>query len=529
MSILSYAHEISPETVRDRLILFGLMYLICYIVYWTGIVIYRLTFHPLAKFPGPFLCRTSWFYQVYFEAFLSGRMLERLPALHEKYGPVVRINPGEVHIKDPVVFHQIYKQNTKFTKDPVAYTLGVPNAISMLFDIDEHKKRRETLNPSFSKRRILLLEDLMYEELEKVMTRAMPYIERKEPLPIQDAFYCFTADVISHFTFGQSIDLISQPNFARERVEQLRSFTNSIWILIHFGFIHKIVSALPRRIAAIANEGYQMIVWFCEGLAKEAVERHRYSDGKLKSLGEETIFDRLLVGNTNSEEDDEKVPRRKQAPKMGAQQIADESVGLLMAGTETTATMLAYGIYFFMTFPETQVKIMEELATVQKNESGRLPIQQIEALPYFTGFVKETLRYAHGVPGRLTRVVPEGGLYVPSINDYIPEGNVVGMSHMMIHNDPEIFEAPNEFKPERWIGEEGKRLDHWLLTFSKGSRNCLGMNLAYTEMHLMLANVFTRFDLSLVPGSHEDMVWLDRAIVRNKGNLKVMAKLKSQK
>lgn len=45
----------------------------------------------------------------------------------------------------------------------------------------------------------------------------------------------------------------------------------------------------------------------------------------------------------------------------------------------------------------------------------------------------------------------------------------------------------------------------------------------------MLANVFTRFDLSLIPGTHEDMIWLDRAIVRNRGNLRVMAKLKSVK
>jgi cytochrome P450 len=112
------------------------------------------------------------------------------------------------------------------------------------------------------------------------------------------------------------------------------------------------------------------------------VRRHEHSDGKPKELGEETIFDRLLAGN-NSKENEADMSRRKQAPKMAAQQIADESVGLLMAGTETTATMLAYGTYYFMTFPEVQAKIMAELATVQRTESGRLPIQQIESLPYF--------------------------------------------------------------------------------------------------------------------------------------------------
>jgi hypothetical protein len=86
MSILGRIHDLSPETTKDRLILFALIYVTCYLTYWTGVVIYRITFHPLAKYPGPFLCRTSWLYQTYYEAFLSGRMLERLPALHQKYG-----------------------------------------------------------------------------------------------------------------------------------------------------------------------------------------------------------------------------------------------------------------------------------------------------------------------------------------------------------------------------------------------------------------------------------------------------------
>ena len=161
--------------------------------------------------------------------------------------------------------YRIYKQNSRFTKDPVAYTLGVPNAVSMLFDIAAHKRRRATLNPSFSKQRILLLEDLMYDEVDRVMDRAMEYVERKEALPIQDAFYCYTADVISHYLFGKSIDLISRPNFARERVEQLRSFTNTIWITIHFGFVRAILLSLPRWLAAIANESYVRIVWVSGG------------------------------------------------------------------------------------------------------------------------------------------------------------------------------------------------------------------------------------------------------------------------
>jgi cytochrome P450 len=88
------------------------------------------------------------------------------------------------------------------------------------------------------------------------------------------------------------------------------------------------------------------------------------------------------------------------------------------------------------------------------------------------GFIKETLRFSNGIPGRLTRVVPRGGLTVPSAGKTIPAGSVVGMSHLMIHMDPNLFNSPQEFKPERWLEDGG--LDHWLVSFSKGTRDCIG-------------------------------------------------------
>lgn len=95
-------------------------------------------------------------------------------------------------------------------------------------------------------------------------------------------------------------------------------------------------------------------------------------------------------------------------------------------------------------------------------------------LTFQTGFVRETLRYMPLVPGRLPRVVPAGGLYVPAIKDTIPAGYVVGTSHLALHNSPDIFGEPLAFKPERWMDESGKELNHWLLSFSKGRTDCIG-------------------------------------------------------
>lgn len=85
------------------------------------------------------------------------------------------------------------------------------------------------------------------------------------------------------------------------------------------------------------------------------------------------------------------------------------------------------------------------------------------------------MRYYHGAPGTLPRIVPEGGLQIPSTGVFIPAGATIGFAAAMIHKDPTVFESPEEFRPERWFGQAGKQLDTWLASFSKGDRQCLGI------------------------------------------------------
>ena len=74
---------------------------------------------------------------------------------------------------------------------------------------------------------------------------------------------------------------------------------------------------------------------------------------------------------------------------------------------------------------------------------------------------------------------------------------VVGQSFCYVHRSPLMYERPEAFLPERWLGPNAKACDTALSAFSKGPRACFGVNLAYAELHLGIANVFRRFDLGL--------------------------------
>ena len=73
------------------------------------------------------------------------------------------------------------------------------------------------------------------------------------------------------------------------------------------------------------------------------------------------------------------------------------------------------------------------------------------------------------------------------------------MNYQSVLFDPAIFPEPQTFNPDRWLkaADEGKRLDRYLVTFSKGPRSCIGINLAYSEMYLGVAALVSRFDMEL--------------------------------
>ncbi|GAB1191743.1 hypothetical protein APSETT444_000925 [Aspergillus pseudonomiae] len=476
-----------------------------YATYWAFTIIYNLTLHPLAHFPGPFLCRISNLPQCYYEAILNGQFMPEIDKYHEKYG---RSAPSP----------SVYK-NPAFTKDPGSYALGVSQGMAFTISIDQHKEKRKTLNPCFSKLCISNMEDTLYDEYDKVFSKIKEYERKGEQVPIAELLYCYTADIISSHFLGKNLDLIAAPNFI-ERSAEMQSFTKGIWMAVHFSFIRYILVATPRWMLAYLSGTFVDVIWFVERAAQAAIKTFDLDKALQKKAYEETIFDRMLSENARREEKGRKVR------PLHFRELADEGTGILNAGTEPSAIMLCYATYFFSRFPHVQKPLLEELASVER-QNGRLPLRKLEALPYLTGFIKESLRYMPLIPGRLPRVVPKGGLYVPAVNKTIPEGCVVGLSQLHISFDPEVFPSPYEFRPERWFAESGKDLDHWVLAFSKGRTDCIGKTLAYAEMYLVLANLFTSFDMTLAPGSREGMEWDDRVVAHSKQNLRILVKSKT--
>jgi cytochrome P450 len=170
-------------------------------------------------------------------------------------------------------------------------------------------------------------------------------------------------------------------------------------------------------------------------------------------------------------------------------------------------------MFYILENPSIRQRLEDELLSVKVTPDNSydkvsLKLSVLERLPYLTGCVQECIRLSHGVTSPLARIAPDQVLKLDGYE--IPPGTPVAMSAVLVHLDPKVFPGPNEFRPERWL--ENPRLDRYLLSFSKGSRQCVGINLAYAELYMALGGIFRKFaklrdkkTLTLYETSREDV------------------------
>lgn len=90
---------------------------------------------------------------------------------------------------------------------------------------------------------------------------------------------------------------------------------------------------------------------------------------------------------------------------------------------------------------------------------------------------------------------------------WLEGGTTVSVSTHTVHRDPQIFhEKPEQYVPERWLRDDANKMQRGFLAFSQGGRGCIGRNIAYFEMSLVISLLFARYDLELPsPNWHLDV------------------------
>ena len=188
----------------------------------------------------------------------------------------------------------------------------------------------------------------------------------------------------------------------------------------------------------------------------------------------------------------------------------------VVAGTLTTADALTWAVYGLLSQPSTLRKLKDELQSAIPDANAASSLVQLENLPYLTAVIYEALRLSNGVSMRLSRIDPEKPIVYTAnhsntnnndkdkaMKTYtIPPGTPISMTGILIHLNPSYFSNPLTFSPERWLpNPPAHPLTKYLVPFTRGTRQCLGMNLAWAELYLTLGMMFRRYGSNEV---HDD-------------------------
>jgi len=189
--------------------------------------------------------------------------------------------------------------------------------------------------------------------------------------------------------------------------------------------------------------------------------------------------------------------RDEDGTRMNDRQLRDETITLFLAGHETTASTLSWTWWLLAQNPAVEKRFHEELCGVL---GGRAPMMDdLPKLTYLGHVLTESLRLYPPAWG-MARLAEEEH----EIAGYpVQPGYGVAMAQWVVHRDARWFDAPLEFRPERWENGLAKQLPRFAyLPFGGGPRQCIGNTFALMEASVVLATVGQKYRFGLVPG-HE--------------------------
>ncbi|KAF6229935.1 hypothetical protein HO133_004272 [Letharia lupina] len=409
--------------------------------------------------------------------------------LHARYGNVVRIAPDELSLIDPSAWKDImaaHKERPLMQKDPAAFTRAavVENILTVKSDV-EHSRMRRVLTHAFSEKAMREQEPLIQEYVDLLMNSLHETAEEGPQNMV--SWYNFVAfDIIGDLTFGQSLKCIRKGN------SQWITFMNVIFktgrrvsVFKYFPHLTPIMVPLMRRskIYKSSMRSFENTRAMVSKRMATKTDRKDFMSYALRAM-----------------------ERGDPSMMMSKEEMMVTFEVLMVAGSETTATLLSGVTFQLLKNPDVLHKLVAEIRSTFAH-SHEITMVSVNNLKYQLAVLDEALRIMPPVATALVRLVPSGAGEVVG-GHFVPGGTRVGIPPWAASRSPLNFRDSESFVPERWLGDVRYAGDRREASqpFNIGPRGCIGRNLAYAEMRIILARVLFEFDLELMESSNS---WLE--------------------
>ncbi|WP_034594739.1 cytochrome P450 [Hamadaea tsunoensis] len=377
----------------------------------------------------------------------------------------IRIGPGDAYVvSSPALIRQIltadarrYEKGVQFDKLRPIIGNGLVTAGG-----EEHLRHRRLVQPAFHHTRI----EAYARTMRTVAEEATAAWENAD-IDLNAELARITLRIVAKTMFSTDLGDEVVAEVVRSMPTVLSGITKRA--LSPFAFLEKLPTAENRAFAA-ANARLRSVV---DRIIAE-YRRHGADQGDMVSM--------LLLAR------DEET-----GAGLSDEQVRDEVITMLLAGTETTANLLAWVLHVLGGRPDLESRLHDEVDAAL-GEDEEITVETIGRLAYARRLITETLRLYP--PAWLITRRTLGEVDLGEVR--LPAGASVLFSPYAVHRDPTVYADPDVFDPDRWLGPAVPRVS--FIPFGAGNRQCVGEGFAWTEALVVLATIARRYRLRPVPG-----------------------------
>ncbi|GFV51451.1 cytochrome P450 315a1, mitochondrial [Trichonephila clavipes] len=404
---------------------------------------------------------------------------------HQELGPIFREKMGAldvVVVSNEDYITRVYRSEGKnpmhLVPEPwLIYNekKGIKRGLFFM-DGEQWRSRRSVLNHLLIPKIAELHGHIFTSVVNDVVDRWEKIVEKTGDgvLPnLENELYNWSIETLGTMVFGRRLGCV----MPAESESQLHEFVHQVQQIFKESATMAII---PPKLAST----FRLPVWRrFESAADTALEMARgYVEQRIAEIDQERKTDKPIGGILRYLLD---------IPNIVQNEIVNIVADLILAAADTTSHATQWALYSLARNPECQEKILSEIARVVPVER-EINHNDIKNIPYLMKIVKETLRL-YPIASFLTRVLPKKivlGKYE------IPAGKLFFMSQYTVGRDPERFDDPEKFDPDRW--DNPKPNAHGCMPFGHGARGCIGRKVAELKMQLLLAKAVQRYHIEAV-------------------------------
>jgi cytochrome P450 len=406
------------------------------------------------------------------------------------FGPLIRLV-----VNEPDLLADIFsRSNAQNYVKPLIYSavfVPILGRHSLLVaEGSEHERARRMINPAFHhvnlKSMVSIISGQTAKAIEALLLKYNSNQKKQEAVDLQVEFNALTLSIIGSSAFGSGFETVinAKDVISRIFIEVLDAIAYRSLIMVNQ---IPLLSQLPFWKKDVVDKGARIV----GNLADQIIADRRQGRSARLSNGDD-LLDLLL-----SAVDDQGQP-------FSDQEIKEQALTFVAAGSETTGNLMVWMLYVLMTNENVLEACREEVDRVLPD--GIEPTNEhLSDLVVCEAVINETLR-----------LYPPAAIFARQcIHEHtigterqlrIPKGATIVINSYVLHRRSDLWPRPLEFDYTRWMRDPKTGLKPKLphpfayLPFAAGPRNCIGQNFALLEAKIMLAMFVQRCDFKLIPG-----------------------------